>query len=111
MAALRLAPIYDFGPAFLDGRNIARVMRWDGENPGGVDWNRVLENLATRFEEARVTTEAWLDLIQGMRAFADDLEDLPQTLRECGVDEEVIARRMRDIEQLTDELRALEVPT
>ena len=107
---VRLAPLYDFGPAFLDARNIVRTMRWDGEDPAGVAWKRVLENLATRFEEARVATGAWLDLIQAMHGFARDLEELPNVMRECGVDEGVIESRMRNIEQLKDELRAVRVP-
>jgi serine/threonine-protein kinase HipA len=106
---LRLAPLYDFGPAFLDARNIARAMRWDGENPASVDWNRVLENLATRFEEAQVATEAWLDLVQAMHGFAHDLAELPEVMRECGIDEGVIESRMRNIEQLKDELHAVTV--
>jgi serine/threonine-protein kinase HipA len=107
---LRLAPLYDFGPAFLDARNILRTMRWDGEDSAGVDWNRVLANLATRFEEAEVATQAWLDLIQAMHGFARHLEELPGVMRECGVDAGVIESRMRNIEQLKDELRAVRVP-
>lgn len=105
-----LAPLYDLGPAFLDARNIVRVMRWDGERPEGRDWNRILENLATRFEENSVQMNTWRELIVAMRAFADELEQLPQVMADCGVDQPVIASRATDILQLRDELRAIRVP-
>ncbi len=105
-----LAPLYDFGPAFLDARNIVRVMRWDGERPDGIDWNLVLENLATRFEEAGVEVGAWPELIDRMRAFGEELEGLPELMRECGVDDLVIGRRTGDIARLKQELHAIRVP-
>jgi serine/threonine-protein kinase HipA len=105
-----LAPLYDFGPAFLDARNIVRTMRWDGERPEGTDWNRVLENLATRLEENGVEMGAWQQLIDAMRNFADELDQLPGVMQDCGVDPLVIARRAEDILRLRDELRAIRVP-
>jgi serine/threonine-protein kinase HipA len=105
-----LAPLYDLGPAFLDARNIVRVMRWDGERPEGRDWNRILENLATRFEEKGVQMNTWRELIMAMRAFADELEQLPHVMADCGVDQPVIASRATDIVQLRAELRAIRVP-
>ena len=45
-----------------------------------------------------------------MRAFADELEQLPEVMADCGVDQPVIARRATDIQQLRDELRAIRVP-
>src|SRR5262249_2272593 len=108
--AMHLAPLYDFGPAFLDARNIVRVMRWDGERPEGIDWNRVLENLALRFEENAVAIGAWQQLIDAMRTFADELDQLPQVMQDCGVDPPVVARRAEDIRRLRNELRALRMP-
>jgi serine/threonine-protein kinase HipA len=108
---VHLAPLYDFGPAFLDARNIVRVMRWDGEQPHGTDWNLVLENLATRFEEADVQLGTWRALASRMRLFADELEGFPQVLTDCGVDRLVIDRRMDVIARLRNELRAVRVPT
>jgi serine/threonine-protein kinase HipA len=107
---LFLAPLYDFGPAFLDARNIVRVMRWDGEQPGAVDWNLVLENLATRFEEAAVQMGAWRQLVDQMRAFGSELESLPGLMRDCGVDELVIEQRREDMARLREELLAIRVP-
>lgn len=103
---LRLAPLYDFGPAFLDARGIVRVMHWDGEQPGHIDWNLVLENLATHFEEARVETHAWPTLIATLHDLAEQLEEFPTLLADCGVDKFVIDRRTVEIERLKRELHA-----
>ena len=40
---MRLAPLYDFGPAFLDARSIVRVFHWDGEDPGQADLTHIPE--------------------------------------------------------------------
>jgi len=75
-----------------------------------IDWNRVLENLALRFEENAVEMGAWQQLVDAMRTFADELDRLPQVMEECGVDPPVIARRAEDIRRLRDELRAIRTP-
>jgi serine/threonine-protein kinase HipA len=105
--SLRLAPLYDLGPSFLDARAIVRVMRWRGETAAGTDWNRVLETLATHFEEADVGFGNWAPLIQAMTRFAQELEGLCEMMRECGVDESIIRHRRPDIERLARELSAI----
>jgi len=104
---MRLAPLYDFGPSFLDGRAIARVIRWDGEEPGSRDWNRIIANLATRLEEAQVPFRNWRWLEDRLRAFAVKLDGLPAVMSECGVASGIIQQRRHEIESLADELRAL----
>jgi serine/threonine-protein kinase HipA len=101
--SLRLAPLFDVGPAFLDARAIARVIRWDGEPPGGYDWVGVHDRLAIRFEEA----DAKIDMsavTRCMRDFADELPKLPDIMQACGVDAMVIERRRPDIERLARSL-------
>lgn len=107
---MRLAPLYDVGPAFLDARAIVRAMRWDGERPEGTDWNLVLENLAVRFEESQVETNAWPRVIEAMRKFGDELGHFPQLMRESGVDDFVVAARQTEIERLRRELQAIQEP-
>jgi serine/threonine-protein kinase HipA len=101
---MRLAPIYDLGPAFLDARAIARVIRWDGEVPGETDWTHILENLATRFEEADVPFHAWDRLVEAMTSFAQECERLPELMAECGVDAPIIEQRRPEIERLSRQL-------
>jgi serine/threonine-protein kinase HipA len=105
--SIRLAPLYDFGPAFLDARALARVMRWDGEEAGRRDWNRILSNLETHFEEAEVAFDGWSRLRRHMRAFADQARALPQTMQDCGVDAAIIEQRREEIARVAAELRAI----
>jgi serine/threonine-protein kinase HipA len=104
---IRLAPLYDFGPAFLDARAIARVIRWAGEEPGRRDWNVVLENLATRFDEAGVEFSDWETVAANMRAFGRGLGELPALMDDCGVDASIIGQRRPEIDRLVRELAAI----
>jgi serine/threonine-protein kinase HipA len=104
---LRLAPLYDFGPSFLDARSIVRVIHWDGEDPARRDWNHILENLITRFDEANVPFAHRLVLADSMRAFAPDLDELPTLMSACDVSPRIIELRRGDISRLADELRAI----
>ncbi len=102
-----MAPIYDFGPSFLDARAIARVTRWEGEEAGRRDWTLILLNLQTRLEEAGVVFTDWPGLVQSMRGFANELDRLPGLLRECGIAPHILERRRPEIQRLADDLRAL----
>jgi serine/threonine-protein kinase HipA len=106
--SMRLAPLYDFGPSYLDARAIARVIRWDGEEPGARDWKHIFHNLATRFEEADVPFQDWEALKLSVRQFANQLHALPSLLAECGVRPHIIEQREMEIERLADELAAIE---
>jgi HipA-like C-terminal domain len=103
---MALAPIYDFGPAFLDARAIARVVRWEGEAPGGGEWSRVLDLLDIRFEEAGLAPPRE-PLVQTLCETAVVFETLPQLMRQCGVDEAISAQRQDDIVRLSNGLRAV----
>lgn len=101
---LRLAPIFDFGPSFLDARAIARVMRWPGEQPGGTDWNHVLENLSNAFDEAGIARQPLTRAARAMREFVPELGRLTQLALDSGVDPAVIEPRRGEIERLAGEL-------
>ncbi len=101
---MTLAPIYDFGPAYLDARAIARVIRWEGESPGGRGWSRVLDLLDVRFEEAGLASPRE-PLLQTFCETAEVFETLPQIMSECGVDEAIVAQRGDDIARLATGLR------
>jgi serine/threonine-protein kinase HipA len=108
--SMRLAPIFDFGPAFLDARAIVRTMHWDGEQSGHTNWNTVLLNLATRFEDANLVLAGVTEIAKALAAFAQDLEHLPNLMRECGVDGAIIEQRRAPIESLTRALEQVTVP-
>jgi len=107
---MRLAPIFDFGPAYLDARAIARVMRWEGEEAGRTDWNRVLELLTLRFEEAGVAAFDWRGIAAGMRSLAGDLESVPHVMQESGVDESIVQQRRPEIAALAKSLSRVAKP-
>lgn len=101
--AMRLAPLFDVGPSFLDARALTRVIRWDGETIGTYDWPAVLDRLEIHFAEGGVEID--VSMIAGcMRDFAARLPDLVPLMREHGVDDLVIEHRAREIERLTQSL-------
>jgi serine/threonine-protein kinase HipA len=101
--SVRLAPIFDFGPSFLDARAIVRTMHWDGERSDQTNWNTVLSNLATRFDDANLILRT-RDIAESLGAFAQQLGRLPNLMRECGVDGSVIEQRRASIQSLTRSL-------
>ena len=108
--AIRLAPLFDFGPSFLDARGIARTMRWHGERADHVDWNVILEDLAARFDEADLELGDLETLADNLRAFGEDLARLPDVMLDCGVDGRIVQQRQAQIETLSRTLARLEVP-
>ena len=103
---LRLAPLFDVGPAFLDARAITRVLRWDGEAPGVFNWQRVLEHLDVRAREAGIEIDVER-AAQHLGDFGDRLHTLPALMSEHGADDEVIEQRQADIERLSESLAQL----
>jgi serine/threonine-protein kinase HipA len=101
---MRLAPLFDLGPSFLDARAIARVMRWPGEQPGGTDWNHVLENLAVGFDEAGINGEPVKWVAQTLRDFVPVVGGLVELARDSGVDQSIIELRKGDLDRLATEL-------
>ena len=109
--SMRLSPIYDLGPAFLDARNIARNIRWDAEPPGAEpNWTEVLLNLETRFEDENLKAPNLSPVARAMQAFASTVRRLPQTMRECGVDEEIIEARRDRMSAVEKSLREVRAP-
>jgi len=106
--SLRLAPVYDFGPSFLDARSIVRVIRWDGEAPDQRNWTHIIGNVATYFEEAGVAFNNWAAVVAWMRGFAAKIDDLPALMRECGVAPRIIQQRRDEIVRLARELREMQ---
>jgi len=104
--SIRLAPLYDVGPAILDARAITRVMRWDGESPAGEGWRDIVERLGIRFVEAGLAPPSGM-FRRAVAATLPQLSALPQLLKDSGADPDVIERREADIARLTAGLRSL----
>lgn len=108
--SIRLSPVFDFGPAYLDARAIVRVIRWDAEHGGSIDWSEVLANLETRFADVRLEPPNLTQMADVLRDFGRQLTALPQTMRECGVDKSIVDARRDNIDELIRTLSTVAAP-
>ncbi len=95
-----LSPLYDFAPMFLDPEGIPRSSRWADDLEtviGRPSWGKILESLADSVdrEEARAM------LARDSEAVAR----LPESMRECGVEDEVIGRVAQRCAEIAADLR------
>lgn len=109
---MRLAPIFDVGPSFLDGRAIARVIRWDGEHVSGHEWRTVLDRLNDRNADHRAHGGGvQIDvtrIARCMHGFAEQIAQLPRVMAECEVDPAIIEQRQPEIDRLATSLVKLQ---
>jgi serine/threonine-protein kinase HipA len=105
-----LAPVFDLGPAYLDARAIVRVIRWDAEHGGSIDWTEVLANLQIRFADVGLEPPDLTQVADELRAVGKRLAALPRTMRECGVDESIVDARRDSIDTLVRSLSAVRAP-
>ncbi|MBC8433548.1 MAG: HipA domain-containing protein [Desulfobacterales bacterium] len=82
---VRLSPLFDFAPMFLDPEGIGRVSRWEDEQPGNQpEWAVICEKLKNSVNP--IETRTWLaDL-------GEDVKRLPETMHDCHVDDVIIQR-------------------
>ncbi len=100
--SVRLSPLYDFAPMFLDEQGIARATRWARalEEPGSPpDWAAVCDQLAD--------SHSVEGLRQGLSIWADRFEQLPRVMADCGVDQEIITLRHPRIDAIAQSLHRL----
>jgi len=97
--AVALAPLFDFAPMYLDPEGIARVCRWDGdaEQAGNPIWASVIEHYYDHLDNAAIQ----------LRQFGELIARLPNTMHECGVDDDIIEHRTRAIDEHAKQLLAL----
>jgi len=99
---VRLSPLFDFAPMYLDPALIARVTRWgtDIEPSGRAPiWARVPDAFAE-----------WVDtewLLVELGKLAAPLAALPQTMKDCGVEAEIIKRNTATLPTHLPQLEAL----
>ncbi|MDQ1334516.1 MAG: serine/threonine-protein kinase HipA [Thermodesulfobacteriota bacterium] len=82
---VRLSPLFDFAPMFLDPEGIGRVSRWDDERPGSQpEWAMICEKFKDLMPP--IETRSWLaDLSKEVRR-------LPDTMEHHHVDDDIILR-------------------
>jgi hypothetical protein len=85
---------------YLDPEGIARVCRWEGDaEEGGVpNWAVIVARYRDYLD----------DPVPALRAFGKEIERLPETMREYGVDDDIIEHQARSIEQHARALMRLE---
>jgi len=82
---VRLSPLFDFAPMFLDPEGIGRVSRWEDERPGNQpEWAVICEKLKNLL--APLETRTWL------ASLGEDIKRLPETMRKCHVNDGIIQR-------------------
>lgn len=80
---VKLSPLFDFAPMFLDPEGIGRVSRWENERPGNQpEWAVICENLKNFL--APIETRAWLANL------GEDVKRMPEIMRDCRVDDDII---------------------
>lgn len=99
--SVALSPIYDFAPMFLDPEGIPRSSRWEGAlEPiiGRPAWGLIAQSLSSVINSD--------ELLAVLLRDADLVARLPETMKECGVEDHVIDRVAdRCVEIATDLLQ------
>ena len=100
--SVRLSPLYDFAPMFLDVRGIPRVCRWTGaESMGFPEWGAVSEILKNFHVDPNQMREHFA-------LFAKKVKRLPDIMAACKVDKCLIDRlamRIDDVRRALEETK------
>ncbi len=95
-----LSPLYDFAPMFLDPEGIARASRWsEALEPaiGRPAWGEIVKSL-----------HRYIDQEEAVAFLAEHrvkVENLPETMQECGVEDKVIQLVARRCGEIAADLR------
>jgi serine/threonine-protein kinase HipA len=102
---IRLSPLYDFAPMFLDDAGIARVCRWEGNaEHGGIPiWGRVAERLGAHWSGVAPTVGGKL-LRMRLADSADLVRALPDVMSRCGIEHDLIERLSGRIVEVANHL-------
>ena len=96
--SMALTPLYDFAPMILDADTRSRYIRWFGETTQP-DWGKVADGLVAY----GIDQEA---LRSCFKPWADIVENLPDTMRRCGVDDDLVQERSSTITEVAKALRS-----
>ncbi len=101
---VRLSPLFDFAPMFLDPEGIGRVSRWEDEQPGSQpEWAVICEKLKNFVDP--METRNWL------AGLGEDVKRLPGTMQDCHVDDVIIQRLTGWIDEVAAGLAAAQPRT
>lgn len=92
-AQVRLSPLFDFAPMFLDPEGIGRVCRWDDERPGSQpEWALICEKFKNLIPPGE--TRGWL------AGLSRKVIRLPEAMQRQKVDDDIIQRLAGWIEEV-----------
>jgi serine/threonine-protein kinase HipA len=97
-----LSPVYDFAPMFLDPEGIPRSSRWEGElepTIGRPSWGLIAQSLASVVKPDELQAVLLRD--------AEAVAGLPETMKGCGVEDQVIDRVAHRCSEIADDLRQI----
>ncbi len=85
--SIRLSPLYDFAPMYIDREGIARLNRWKCfESSGALDLKRIIEWLVSEFSFDRNLVET------RFTEFKHKLTSISDFLKDTGIDEDIQKR-------------------
>ncbi|MDA8152251.1 MAG: HipA domain-containing protein [Acidithiobacillus sp.] len=93
---VRLCPVFDIAPMFMDASAIPRQTRWqaDKENSGVVRWGRVVDALPDTINQDAVT--------KAITDFMEKLASVPILLKEMDANERALERVRRGLRLIMD---------
>jgi serine/threonine-protein kinase HipA len=98
---VRLTPLFDFCPMFLDPEVVPRTVQWRDRAGTRLDtWTDVLKHLDVPAEERE-------KLVEDLRGFEPTVAELPGLARAAGVDDFVLEQCLASIDVQVQQLRAL----
>lgn len=102
---IRLTPLFDFAPMYLDPQVVPRTLRWYRPDTRVelTEWADVLAALPVPDDERRA-------LARGLSRFAAQIERLPDIMEAQGVDDDIVEFLLRSIDTQTRQLKALQPP-
>jgi len=97
---IQLTPLYDFAPMFMDREMIVRGCKWRTAEREIVEWDEIIDliDLSENDKPGVVTA---------LRDFADVVGALPETMRDCGVEDAVIEQCRRQIDTQAERLHRI----
>jgi serine/threonine-protein kinase HipA len=95
---VQLAPVFDMAPMYLDPEVIIRGCRWRRRNEAGAPEGAEVTELEAVISGLPVADDERQRIACAVMDMAPRLETLVETMRECGVDREVVETRKPYIE-------------
>lgn len=102
---IRLTPLFDFAPMYIDPQVVPRTLRWYRPDTRVelMDWADVLAALPVAVDERRTLAAA-------LARFATQIERLPDVMDTQGVDHDIIEFLVPSIDTQVRQLKALQPP-